>query len=279
MEQKDLAQVSQKMTRTEQRINACYQAHPDEFAFGTLEELAALTSTSTASIIRYCRRMGYGGFRAFQEKLREGMRSQVRLPDRIQRQETAEEMSRLRQTVDQNRDCVEQTLAYLTEKQLEQLVQKVADSRRIFVFGMRESLALAHYAYTRLITLRGNVFLLGAGYNGMLEPLLDLNEQDLCLFFLFHRYTSQSRRMVKLVKDRGVFLTMVTSPPTEQISPYADLLLCCHVQTQGIKNSYAAPVCLVDYLCSALTARYSGRVLERLQQVEQLLRGSGMVGE
>lgn len=139
MEQKDLAQVSQKMTRTEQRINACYQAHPDEFAFGTLEELAALTSTSTASIIRYCRRMGYGGFRAFQEKLREEMRSQVRLPDRIQRQETAEEMSRLRQTVDQNRDCVEQTLAYLTEKQLEQLVQKVADSRRIFVFGMRIS--------------------------------------------------------------------------------------------------------------------------------------------
>ena len=79
-------------------------------------------------------------------------------------------------------------------------VSHISTAKRVFTFGMKESFALAHYAYTRLLTVRKNVCVLNAGYNGEIESILSMNKDDVCVAFVFHRYTKQALQVLDMLK-------------------------------------------------------------------------------
>lgn len=267
------------MTKTERQVGSYFLRHPNDFAFYTLDKIARVIGTSTTTIIRFCRRVGFAGYKEFQDQLREEMKYQVSLPERLERSagiQTGDEL--LSKVMERSIQSINSTFSEISLPALSQAVASIEQARRVFVFGMRESLAIAHYTYTRLVTVRSNVFLLNAGYNGMLEPILDLTTQDVCIFFLFHRYTDQSRYILPLLKEQGVQIILITSPPYDLVEPFADILLPCHVETQGIKNTSAAPICLADYFCNAVAMRNSQSALARLKQIEDLLQHNGTLG-
>lgn len=135
---------------------------------------------------------------------------------------------------------------------------------------MRESQALAVNAYSRLLTVRGDVFLYQDGYSGNVEALLSLTDEDVFLVFLFHRYTRQTLRILEALKQRGVQVILITSPPLEAVARFATVLLPCHEDANGIKNSALAPICLADYLCNALAMVNAEDTLQRMKQSEEL---------
>ena len=112
----------------------------------------------------------------------------------------------------------------------------------------------------------------------MLEPLLDLNADDVIVVFLFRRYTEQTQRMLPLLKQTGASVILVTSDPCdEQLAACADVVLPCHVENNGIKNTYLAPIALADYFCNALgQTDLSGA---RMEQIENLLRNADVLGK
>jgi DNA-binding MurR/RpiR family transcriptional regulator len=65
-----------KMTKTEYKIALFATSNINDFAFETLEEISKKIGTSTASVIRFCRRLGFEGYKEFQDKLREELKRQ-----------------------------------------------------------------------------------------------------------------------------------------------------------------------------------------------------------
>lgn len=266
------------MTKTERQAAEYFLAHPDEFAFLTLDKLAVKTGVSTASVIRFCRRLGFFGYKDFQETLRDGMSSRMPLPLKQAHNRTTQADQLLNRVVMDGAKAIQKTFAELPAEKLSAAVDLLEDSRRVYTFGLRESYALAHYLYTRLITVRDQVHILDTGFHTMLEPLLDLNAGDVVVVFLFRRYTEQSLRMLPLLKSAGASVILVTSEPCEEaLAAYADVLLPCHVENNGIKNTYLAPMCLADYLCNALGQTEAAE--DRIEQVETLLRDAAVLGQ
>ena len=90
----------------------------------------------------------------------------------------------------------------------------------------------------------------------------------------FHRY----REDLELLKATGASVILITSEPCDEaLAAQADVLLPCHVENNGIKNTYLAPMCLADYFCNALgqTKTAEGRI----DQIEALLRDTAVLGE
>ena len=170
--------------------------------------------------------------------------------------------------------CIQQTFQELPYNAIEEAVNRIAHARRVYTFGMRESQALAAYAYSRLLTVRKDVFLYRDGYAGNVEALLSLGEQDVFLVYLFHRYTNQTLQLLELLKDQGVQIILVTSPPVDAVARFASVLLPCQVDGGGIKNSALAPICLADYLCNAVAKVNPQQTLELMKQTEALFRRS-----
>lgn len=266
-----------KMTKSEKALAAYLLSHKSEFENDSITELAARNQVSTPTLIRFARRLGFTGFRDFRKALLESSPIKSTLVNKFESIAHSSENKIMKDTVQQAFSCIEETFSRLDDETSEKAVSLLQTARRVYTFGMKESYALAHYAYTRLYTVRDDTFLLNIS-NGDLESLLDLRPDDTCLVFLFHRYTKRALDILALLKKIGVHVILVTNDPTDRVNPFAEVVIPCIVSGTGIKNSSIAPICLLDYLCNVLATTDSPKTLERLKHIEGLLKEQSALG-
>lgn len=259
-----------KMTKSEYKVATYCLGNLNDFAFHTLDAVAEKIGVSTTSVIRFCRRLGFDGFKPLQEQVRLKFKSSPNLPDKFQRVAKGTTNELVTKVLNQNILCVEKTFAEIPYECLCDATHRISNAKRVFTFGMRESYAVSHYAYTRFLTVRDNVFMLNAGYNGEVETILSLDKEDVCIVFLFHRYTKQGLNVLKQLAKRNVQIILVTSLPCELDTENISVLLPCYVDTNLIKNSAIAPVCVMDYLCNAVSVSHGDASLEYMKQTEKL---------
>ena len=275
-----IRQQLEEMTRSERQVAVFVLGRLNHIAFCTLDQLAREADTSTTSVLRFCRKLDYPGYKQFQQDVRVELKYSPNLPDKFQRT-TEQPMGdgMLEQTVRRGIQCVEQTFRELPYEQIADAVKRIANARRVYTFGMRESQALAMYAYSRLLTVREDVFIYTEGFYGNVESLLGLGQQDVFLVYLFHRYTRSTMQLLEILKKQGVQIILVTSPPSDRVRSFASVLLSCQVDAGGIKNSSLAPVCMADYLCNAVAMLRGEKTLYRMKQSEELFRCSELLEE
>lgn len=265
-----------EMTRSERQVASFYLAHPNDFAFCTLDAIAAKADTSTTSVLRFCRKIGFDGYKDFQNSVREQISSLPQLPDKYRRT-VADPDNLLFHIMRRDLQCVEDTVRDLDNGTLEQAVKMLSTARRVYTFGMRESYAMAHYSYTRLLSVRPRVELLSAGVNGEIENLLSIGENDVCLVFLFHRYTRQSFQILQWLHSRHCQVILISNPPLDQVESLAEVLLPCYTDCNGIKNTAIAPVVLCDCLCNAVAAELGDTALAYMKETEKLFQLSDIL--
>ena len=266
------------LTRSERQVALWFLGNGEDFAFCTLDGIAQKIDTSTTTVLRFCRRLGFDGFRDLQNAVRQQLRYSPALPEKYLRTVDVPN-TLLEHTLTGALDCIHATFGGLSQETLDEAVALLCEGDRVYTFGMKESRALAHYGYTSLATVRPNVQLLEAGANGQLEMLLDLKPGDVCLAYLFHRYTLQSLQILELIAKRGVRVVLITEEPYDRVEPLAQVLIPCRVDGGGIKNTSVAPVVLTDYFCGAAAARLGDRALEHMKQAEALFRAGNLLGE
>ena len=264
------------MTRSERQVATYYLAHPNDFAFCTLDGIAGKIDTSTTSVLRFCRRIGFQGYKDLQQAARQQISFQPPLPDKFLRAKDEADDLILR-TVGRDIQCIRDTFQGLQEQDLSRAVNMISYARRVYTFGMRESYSLAHYSYTRLLSVRPGVQILQAGNNGQIESLLNLDSQDVCVIYLFHRYTQQTLSIMELLRMQKVPVVLITDPPNTDVEKLADVILNCAVDRGGLKNSAAAPVVLMDYLCDGVAAQLGDAALGHMKNAETLFRQGGIL--
>lgn len=267
------------MTKSERQVAAHFLGHSSDFALLTLDRIASEVQMSTTTIIRFCRKLGFEGYKDFQESVRLDLKfHQPNLADKFQRNidgGVADEL--LAQTIRQNISCIHQTFRDIPHPALTEAAKRIASADRLFTLGMRESYALAHYAYTRFMTIRSDTYILSVA-NGDIESVLNLKEGDVCLLFLFHRYTKQMLQLLPAIRQQGAFIIAVTSPPCDELEPYASVILPCRVDAGGIKNTAIAPVCLTDYLYNSVAMINGEKTLHHIKSTEDIFKANAILG-
>lgn len=261
------------MTKSEQKIAAYFLGNPSTFAFETLDNIAAKIDISTTSVIRFCRKLSFSGYKDFQDCVRTDFKYQLTLPDKFNRTVKAKNTnSQSPLTVKNSINCIVQTFNSIPAENINSAVKAIYDAKRVFCYGLKESFALAHYAYTRFLTIRSDVFILSAGHGGEIESVLSLGKDDVCIFFLFHRYTNPAPQILELLKKQGAKIILITSPPYDELEFNATILLPCFVDINGIKNSAVAPICLIDHLCNSAVIENGDKTLDYMKKSEALFK-------
>lgn len=260
-------------TKSEFKVAKYFMENPDDFAFETIGEISNKIKTSTTSVIRFCQKLGFDGYKPFQDDVRLNLKCKFTLPDKMKiASETSGQNDNYSKYAYNAVSCIEETFNGISTVKIANIVSSISKAKRVFCFGMKESYALAHYAYTRFLTVRNNVFMLSAGQSGEIESVLTLNKDDVCVAFIFHRYTRQAPRILKLIKKQGATTILITSPPYDELEDDSSFIIPVFVDISGIKNSAAAPVCLTDCLCNALAAEIGADALDYMKNSELLFK-------
>ena len=242
---KKIKSTMDQMTRSEHRVAAYFLENVNDFAFETLDGIAEKMDVSTTSVIRFCRKIGFDGYKSFQNTVRSDFKTELALPDKLERT-TREHNSdaQLTDTIQNAIQCIKETFTRMPLSLMQSAVDYTCEASRVFCFGLRESYALAHYAYTRLLTVRDNVYMLSAGQTGEIESILSLKPGDVCICYLFHRYTKQSPKILELIKRQGATVVLITSAPYDSIVDFSDVLLPCRVISAASKTLRLPPYVL-----------------------------------
>ena len=253
--------------------------NPDKFAFSTLDDVAMKIGVSTTTIIRFARMMGYNGYSDMQKEVQKGLVTKVSLPDRlIKKSGTGTPDQLLMDTMQNDIADITTTMGKISHNDLSVSINEINNARNVYVLGMRSSFALAHYMTSRLGQLRPSVKLVQSVGMIFPEELIGCNEKDVCVAFLFPRYSKTTANLILWLRKRNVKVILFTGQNISDINNYGDIFLPCSVGGISFKNSYVAPMCLINYIAAAIAQLDHSRAVDTLKEMEDFLNKGYYLG-
>jgi DNA-binding MurR/RpiR family transcriptional regulator len=260
-----------RLSPNDRRIATHILQHPAEAPFETAESLAAKTGVSKAAVVRFSSRVGFTGFAELHDAL------------------AAEAITRLRPAVRRTSPSAHpiEQLAFQAAGDLESLATGVDRSQfdaavgmlcrghgKIGIFGHRKSAALAEYAYYLLNPLLSNVWPIAAGEPTIADQLIDLEPRDRLLAFTFQRYAKVTGDVVRLFREAGAPVVLITDDLLAPAAGQANHVLVCQGQRDGFASA-ATSIVVLEALAAAIALRKGGARNPRMDTAEQLWKQFG----
>lgn len=255
-----------------QKLTANYLTdHMTEFAFSTLENLAEKIDVSTTTVIRFSRALGYKGFSEMQRDIQAELKQKESLPGRLADMPPISDNHLLRESFENDMKNIRKTLEVQRDEDLKKAVEIISGAKNIYVLGMRSSFAVAHYMASQLGEIKKHVNLIQS--IGMIYPeeIVGAGEGDVCIAYLFPRYSKVAATMITWLREHGAKVVLITSMNYGAVSGYGDVILPCAISSVTYKNSFAAPLCLTNYMIAALAKQNYEEAKEVLSRTESIL--------
>ncbi len=262
-----------------QRLIAVYLAdNLNDIAFCTLEELAERIGVSTTTVIRFCRALNYTGYSEMQKDIQSNIQTKVGLPQRLSNKKKHSGNALLTDSFQNDINNIQQTLELQNNHDLQTVIDYISTARNVYVLGMRSSFSISYYMASRLSEIRENVRLIQSV--GMLYPeeIVSAKPDDVCIAFLFPRYSKLSTTILSWLKNEGVKIILFTSLNYSVIQRYGDVILPCAISSVSYKNSYAAPLSLSNYLIAAIAQKNHEESRRMLEKTESILNQGFYLG-
>ncbi len=254
------------LSLVERRLADVVLAHERDALAYSATELAALAGVSKASSARFFKRLGFEGFQAFRQHLREGAVSTSPL-QRLAQQGAAG--SALQHHVYQDA----QRLRALAEDVSDEGVQRAASlllgARRIWVVGYRNGYMAAFYVRALLTQVRAEVHLLNEGSGEDAELLAEIGPHDVLFAVDFRRRTRRLSQVVGIACDAGAALVLLTDARVSVLAARAKAVFICPPQDGPVFDSYVSAISLINYLASAALARLPRPARARMARIEK----------
>lgn len=255
-----------------QKLTANYLTdHMTEFAFSTLESLAEKIDVSTTTVIRFSRALGYKGFSEMQRDIQAELKQKESLPGRLADMPPISDNHLLRESFENDMKNIRKTLEVQRDEDLKKAVEIISGAKNIYVLGMRSSFAVAHYMASQLGEIKKHVNLIQS--IGMIYPeeIVGAGEGDVCIAYLFPRYSKVAATMITWLREHGAKVVLITSMNYGAVSGYGDVILPCAISSVTYKNSFAAPLCLTNYMIAALAKQNYEEAKDVLSRTESIL--------
>jgi len=254
------------------RIAADYIAENQvEIATRSLRSVASASGVSPASYTRLARAIGYSDYEALREQARSELskREEDSFQDKARRLRSDADLPLLPRQVAACIDNIQSLIDDIDPELLEQVVDRLANSRKIVVIG-----ALASAGFTDYFAYLAKWFddrWMVAGRNGTAlgTALSGLGPQDTVLIISKHPYAHRSVRAAMVAAASGAKVIVLTDSHAFPGLQYADFHFIQRTESPNFFSSYAATLVLIETITGMLVARAGSEAEARIQEVEK----------
>lgn len=264
-----LVQEYNTFTKSEKKITDYILAHKHDTQYMTITELGTECGVAEATLTRFCRRLGCGGFNDFKLSLAKAAVSS-RDPDsmydlygEVYPTDSVKDMCQKLYNAD--KEALTQTFQLLDPDSIVTTVDYIQRADRVYCYGQGGSSILAMEAWGRFATVTPKMqWIQDSHMQAMAASLLKKN--DVILYFSFSGSTRELMDVAQIAGKRGVHLVLVTRFPKSPGAAYADVLLQCGAMEGPLQpGSIAAKVSqlyVIDVLFNEFCRRDMRRSLE-----------------
>jgi DNA-binding MurR/RpiR family transcriptional regulator len=258
-----LASTTPQMSASEQRIAQFVLQDPAAAAGMSISLMASGTETSEASVVRFCRSIGFSGYAAFRLALasdlgrRQASSSEEELDSGITPSDDVATI--ISKVAHADARAIEATASRLDPAVLTRAVEFIDAARVVGVFGVGASAYVTLDIQLKLNRL-GKTTLAWTDAHAALTSIAALNRGDTLLVISHSGSTPDVLDVISEFQRRGVRVVVVTNFPRSPGAVKADLVLLTVAREttfrSGATASRIAQLTVADCLCIAYAQRH-----------------------
>ncbi|WP_308800232.1 MurR/RpiR family transcriptional regulator [Agromyces silvae] len=251
-----LRQRMPSLSKAEHHIAELVLDRPAVVVESTITRLATLAGTSPASVARFCRAVGYAGYKEFRIAIaaansrEEAARELFRVDDaEIDANDSALDV--VTKVAYQEARAIEETARSLDLDALDAVVQAIRSAPRIDVFGAGSSGLTAQDLQLKLHRVGVPSFCWTDAHLALTSFALT-GPECVAIGISHSGQTVEPNQMLALARSRGATTVAITNYPDSPIADVADLLLVTSARESryrtGAMSSRLAQMAIVDFL-------------------------------
>lgn len=268
-----LGEAVQSASKADRALATYMLAEYGNLPFETASSLAAKVSVSEPTVGRFCRSIGYNGFKDLKNNLRSDMGDQPWLiKDRLRdlQERTLAGEDQLTRGLELEMAALVAVYEMAHTPEWDRVVKRLAAAPSIFVVGFQTERGIAEIFVHQLQYIRDKVHLLDLA-SGNFAELLATNDKDAALvIFEARRYSKHALLLAEEAKAAGIPVTLVTDPYCDWGHQVADEIFVVPTSFNLFWESTAQMASLANLLVNGVFVELGPQVEERMNDIARL---------
>lgn len=222
-----------QLTNSEKKVADYVLSHRIDAQYMSISELAEECEVADATISRFCRRLGVGGYNAFKLELAKASMAARASNAAVEGHAAAPQQEgstafdvMCRRRFQENVTALEQTMKLINGEQLRQAAELLHSARRVICMGQGSSMVLAEEAWTLFSTISSK-FVFISDSHFQLNSIALMSKEDVVLFFSYSGSTRELQDVLAVSRPMGIKVILVSRFPKSPGGQLADLVLQC----------------------------------------------------
>lgn len=230
--------------------------NPEIIIDTNINQLAQKTFSSSATIVRLCKKLGFRGYKEFHNSLlcEIAMRksSQIEFSKSVRRDDSLEDI--IQKVTVKNINSLEATKKIIDRQVMEECVNLIECCRKICLFGVGASLLVAKDAYLKFLRVNKECAI-NDDFHAQLLEAQNMESEDLAIIISYSGLTVEMIKCAKIIKEIKAPIIAITMSEISPIAKLADYNLWVakteSIFREGAISSRISQLNLIDILYTA----------------------------
>lgn len=263
-----LNQRYKSMSKGQKQLASYIMENYDRAAFITASKMGRIVGVSESTVVRFAYALGYDGYPELQKSLQELIRNKLTSVQRIQLSSEMDMENVLGSVLKSDMSNIRSTIESIDNEAFNAAVQEILGAKRVYIIGLRSASPLAQFLAYYLNFVMDNVILVSATMSDVIEQMIRIGENDICIGISFPRYSTRTVQAMEFAKNKGAKIVALTDSSSSPLAECADHCLIAHSDMASFADSLVAPLSLINALIVAIGLRRKEEVSERFDQLE-----------
>ncbi len=245
--------------------------------FSPLLEISKKIGVSDASCVRFARVIGYNGYQQLREALVDYI-GKILYPSRKssflhdQNQHPSIEV-----IVKKDIEYITKTMSRISESDFNQLLDFIAQARKIYCVGWGYSSFLSEYLAYALSYFSYDTVSVTRERRPMVQQLLPARNDDLVIVFDLLLYSAEVIEAVEYIREKNsrIKIVTVTNDSMAHIVQFSDLSFFCDMSGHEFRlNSLSAPICFINAIVEQVVENNPQVTLNAVNEYQEAVLSS-----
>ncbi len=248
--------------------------NPQSIQTSTVAQVATFSRVSEATVIRFCRTVGYAGYQELRMQLAKELYepSHKAMPDEIKDADGSDKI--VGKVFSFNIKTLNETLEVLDVAELEKAAKMLGEASKVLIIGVGTSSANVQDAHNKFFRLGINSVAESDAHLQLMEASL-LDQSDVVLAITHSGRTKDPVETVEIAQKTGAKTIVITSDPKSPITEFADVILLTSSSESRFRRealaSRLAQMSIIDVLHTMIGIKYKKRAVSAARKIEAVV--------
>lgn len=268
----NIKEIMPRMSKGQKKIADFIMGDFDKAVFMTAAKIGKITGVSESTVVRFATMLGFDGYPEFQKAMTEYASKRLLSIDRIDiSSNVAKKQSILEKVLISDIEKIKLTLDILDNNTFESAVNIINSSKKIYICGLRNCMALAEILGFYLRNIYENVVVISTNsFSEILEQTIRINERDCFIGISFPRYSMRTLKAMEFANHKNAKVIAITDSKSSPMCLYSSCNLIAKSEMTNTFDSLTAPLSLINAIVAALSVKNNDKVLKNLNEVERV---------